>query len=223
MRGLALLVLVTVGCLETMPKPYCSRMPTGEAKCFATEAERLAEYETRNPKPAPPPRSTAVHPLVAAELERQEAEKKEREARDAEYEARRAADLAAREERAARKRRAADRVSDKVYAVPVVSALLCEREEALVELRDAMRREERVTAIGGVRDLRERRELAEGVELNTQETAALKRVLQKMGAARLACGAVERLRACRADEKTCDTETRDVADVWRAGYATYLE
>ncbi len=212
-----LLILLSIaGCASMEPRPYCSPGPDGRI-CFQTEAERSADWERKHPPPQLAPRvavEVAARQEAAAADER--AEKAARDEHEAalqrHYEAEQARQQAARE----REARAADHASQARWAVPVVSALICQRREALEGLKGDAAREARLTVGSGVKDLRALREIATGRDDNQQAIKALNAALERFGVAPVACAGVAELETCRLQGDACpEGETRDAADVWR--------
>lgn len=213
-------------------KKYCSRADDGQKVCFATEEERVADYQRRQREHVAAHRSEldARAAGIKADDHRRSAEHeaqqhKVRADAIAYEEKREAARLehqkqqeAATQEAQAKKDRIRAMAGDKAYAVPVLSAMICRMEAENRSYAEDMQREKRVTAASGVMNLKDRRDIAESVDGNRSEITRLTALLRsRHGAARMPCKDVWPIVECNDDAKNCTGETREYGELWRYG------
>jgi hypothetical protein len=189
---------VLLGCSFSIGKPHCTNV-NGTKQCFATKEERddyLVERQ-RQEQAAELTREQqdqreqleAVEAIRDAALERQRQEKEERARREAEYEARRQAEQQKREDEKNRREQLRQLATQKDYAVPIMSAMLCQHQEQIASYNEDMKREQRLEASSGVRNLTARREIAEGVDDAKLAMKELKGLLRsRFGASPESCG-----------------------------------
>jgi hypothetical protein len=204
---------------------YCNRARAeDEPACYATEAQRAAAYHGAEYEAERPAREAAVANAAAQEAER-------RDAWQAEKEQKAAAEIAAREERerktaefvAERDRKDATKAAaalevhnlalDKEYAGPAISAIMCSIDDEVRGLRADLAHEKRVTAVGGVVDLKARNDIASGLVDDSD-------ALARYGTARVPCKDVAGVEACHQNLSNCDGRTHDIAQVWVAELGT---
>lgn len=196
-----LITLISLaGCGPTME--HCVRSPAGE-QCFETRAEQYRELHRQQGELAA--RIAAESKARNAEVERQawaERAAEERRASElevsadqsravalAEYRVRTAREAAERQALAERVSLAAARASDPVYAVPALSAMICEREALIASLGTEARREARLSAAAGATRPKVRFEIAEAADDAKVEVGKLKAALARLGGTRVACSA----------------------------------
>lgn len=214
---------------------YCTqRGGDPEPACYPSEAERAAAWREREAEgrlawaAAHPEETKALaeeRARATSDFEaRQRAQAQEadglaaaRVQDDSDRAAARAAEAAAREAEAARLELARQRTTDPAYAIPALSALICQQQAREAEFRADLKREARISAISGVIDKRSRSSLAAGVVDAQDRAAKLRQRLHAVGAAPLPCVAVAPLLACRVREEACrsDPSARDQVDVLR--------
>jgi hypothetical protein len=119
---------------------------------------------------------------------------------------------------------------DARYAVPVLSAMICEAEQGVEDGRADLEHEKKIGRMSGAVSLSALRAAAEVIDENENDIKNLKKVLRdKWSAARVPCGKLAGLRACHRaappsassapDAAQCAPADRDTADVW-LGYAS---
>jgi hypothetical protein len=238
----SLLALLLTGCASLTHEPgtpyggaYCTqRGGDPEPACYPSEADRSAAWHQREAEgrkawaaehPAEARAEAAERAHLASDFQaRQRAEvqvtadlaaARVQEADD--REAARAAEDQARQAEAARLELACQRTADPTYAIPALSALLCQQQAREAEFRADLQREARITAISGVVDKRSRSSLAAGVVDAQDRSGRLRQRLRAVGVTQpLPCAAIATLLACRAgDELACrsDPSARGVVDV----------
>jgi hypothetical protein len=109
--------------------------------------------------------------------------------------------------------------TQKTYAVPAISSIICKIEEDLVELRGKLAREKRVAALGGATDLRELHELSSQIIDDRDEIVVWRTSLKRFGAQPLTCKDAASVTKCRQSDATnCDDISRDAAAVLEQEY-----
>jgi hypothetical protein len=207
---------------------YCFQEAGKEDACYQTDRERVAAQARRAAElEAAQGRERQAAMFPAGETKdqkfwREEAEKKAAEAkeRDAVYAERNRQRQAEADAKAARAAELKAMASDPKYAVPAISAIMCSIEAELVELREKLAREKRVTAVSGVINLRARDEVADEIVQDTDELATWRESLKRLGATQLPCKTVAPIVACRSSLETCDEASRQPAEVWAKEQAT---
>jgi hypothetical protein len=215
---------------------YCTqRGGDPEPACYPSEAERSAawhqrETEGRQAWAAEHPEEAQTEAderariasdfqarqRIQAQAEADQAAARVQDARDRADA--RATENEARAAEATRLELARQRTAEPAYAVPALSALLCQQQDREASFRRDLQREARITAISGVIDRKSRSSLAAGVVDAQDRTAALRQRLRAVGGQPLPCAAVAPLLACRTgDEMACRAEprARDKVDVLR--------
>jgi hypothetical protein len=190
MRSL-LLVLSLTGCAETAVQ-HCARSAArGVDECFATPAERDAYIAAdRDQRARRIAAESHVRMAERARLEKEQsdAEARQREEAEAAYRERVEAEREARRVKDEREATARQRAMAPAWAVPALSALICESQSNLTELGAETQQQGRIEANGGVKDLRARREIAESVEEQRSAISRRRAVLRdRFGARPSAC------------------------------------
>lgn len=109
--------------------------------------------------------------------------------------------------------------TEKEYAIPAISVLICRRENDLADLHAKMAREAAITQTSGVMDMSERRDIAESVQDAQDEIRGLRTALLKTQRAQpLPCAQVKTTLSCIAEKHDCS----DV-DAIRADIIDYAE
>lgn len=102
------------------------------------------------------------------------------------------------------------------YAVPAISALVCDLRDRIREAEGGLRRQEQIEHLSGVAMLLERRSIGEDEyttrRLIDQWTAALR---ANFSAAPLGCSAVQQIVVCNYDTSKCTPETSTLVEVWQ--------
>ncbi|HTA90328.1 MAG TPA: hypothetical protein VK745_12150 [Polyangiaceae bacterium] len=111
--------------------------------------------------------------------------------------------------------------TDKAYAVPAISAIMCSIDDELADLREQLAREKRVSVIGGVTSLGDRHEISSNIVDDTDELAVWRASLKRFASGRLPCKDVAPIARCRKSDLTdCADGSRDPAAVWAQEYET---
>ena len=109
--------------------------------------------------------------------------------------------------------------TEKEYAIPAISVLICRRENDLADLHAKMAREAAITQTSGVMDMSERRDIAESMQDAQDEIRGLRAALLKTQRAQpLPCVQVKTTLSCVAEKRDCS----DV-DAIRADIIDYAE
>ncbi len=224
-----------LGCAELLPSggpgtpgggPYCNRSLTrAAAECYPTEAQRAGAYQTTETEREGPAREAAVTAADAQESERQNALRAEelQKATDEaaareERERKTAAFVAERDRKDAARADAAlvahNRALDKQYAVPAISAIMCSIDDEILKLRADLAHEKRVTATGGVVNLKARNDIATDLVDDTDELAGWRKALARFNAPRVPCKDVTGVEKCHHGLAQCEGITHDIAQVW---------
>jgi hypothetical protein len=218
--------LTALGCAET-GQEYCITSPSAPFACYSTAAERdtrRAELErARVDLVAAGARADEIERAARRSELDEEARKAaaEREAAEVTAGERRLAQQAELAEREARTARAQGRLNDPAYAGPALSALLCERERDLAELRVTEVRESRIEYDSGVRSLAARRAIVVEREKYEGEAFAYRKGLARIGAKRAPCAAVQPAIECFLRSRCETPAARDTADVMQYAPAHY--
>lgn len=217
-----------IGCASAPDRVHCIS-PTAE--CFETAAERdsrRAELERGRlaTLEAQAAARGAAHQARQAELDAAaKADAERRNAGLAAHRERRQREAAEQAEAEAREARAKTRLEDPAFAVPALSALLCEAESDLAgyrgELADVARQER--AAGGDLVDLQARGEIGRDVALAREQSAAYRKGLGN--AKRLPCPVVQPIMDCllrsACDGNVAGLAARDLADVARYAPARF--
>lgn len=230
--GQASLWIALAGCGALLPGPAGS--PEGGDYCIEKVGRPKACYQT--PDERSRAQDDADRAEVAAQLEKDHREQDARWARaqaeqKAQAESRFAEKMDALAERNAAKQSFADaeaaqraeihqRASDRAYAVPAISAIMCSIQDEIVGLKADLAHEKRVTAIGGVVNLSARDEAANDIVDDTDELKTWGQALKRFGATQQACKEVAAIVACRHKVESCDEASRGAAEVWDKEQAT---
>jgi len=233
MRYLCIAFALT-GCAEIFPPstpgtpgggPFCSRLPSGESACYPTEAERAAAWANLQEEQGRPARE-AARAAAAEDDARSRAEfERMQEARAADAERARVeqadhakAWVAARDakdqEKAAVEAQVHAKALDQTYAVPAISAIMCSIDDEVRGLKKDLEREKRVTAVGGVTNLRARNEIASDLVDDADELKGWQASLTRYGGQRMSCKEVAAIEPCRHALESCEGATRNAAEVW---------
>jgi len=201
-------------------------MPNREKACYPTEEERVRAYNALREETERPAREAAQaeywrqEAARKAALEREDEEKKQREAdaraeREAQAQAWRARTEAEESKKAAAAAEVHKMALDKANAVPAISAIICDIESGITDLRQQLDREKRVSALGGATNLADRHQIASQIVDDTDELAGWRAALKRLGAERLPCKSVAGITKCKqSDMRECDDASRGPAVVW---------
>lgn len=216
-------------------KKFCAHDQKGGQVCFASEGEREQYFRKREQTAALEQRSVeaerkrgwaeqAERDRVREELRRKEADAK-RDTERLELAERNRLHQEAKQAKQDETDRRTEQLkawsAEKTYAVPAISALICEHEQSLAARHADLRREQKIETIGGVSNYRDRRLIAEGIQSDREAIAQWQAYLREQyKAERKPCGALQAILACRADASACDGPGRDQADVAGYLYAT---
>lgn len=206
--------------------PYCNHVATGaEAECYPTETQRADAWHAKEAESDRATREAARLAAIAEEAERQERVRVDREQKMAEEtasreeSARKIAEFVAERDRkdavvAATAAAVHQRALDKEYAGPAISAIMCSIDDEVRGLRADLAHEKRVTAVGGVVDLKARNDIASGLVDDAEELDGWRKALTRYGAARVPCKDVAGVDACHHGLAQCEGKTRDIAQIW---------
>lgn len=226
---------VMLSCAELLPSTepgtpgggaYCNQaQPGAGAKCYPTEAQREAAYHAEQDEKDRPAREAAVIAATAQEAGRQKALRAEEQQKASdeaaarqERERKTAAFVAERDRKEAAREAAARAVHnmalDKEYAGPAISAIMCSIDSEIIKLKADLAHEKRVTATGGVINLKARNDIASDLVDDSDELEGWRKALVRVGASRLPCKSVVGVEECHHGLAQCDGKTHDVAQVW---------
>jgi hypothetical protein len=104
---------------------------------------------------------------------------------------------------------------DPAYFVPVLSAMLCRSGQRVATLNAELQRERSVEARGGIIDVQARRQIAEGLQSESEYASAIRKALAARQRTPRSCQAVADLIKCR-DVGACEEKLGDEAALWRS-------
>jgi len=226
--GRTLLVAVAVaGCSFSIGKPHCANVGDGTKQCFATKQEREEFFAQRQRDAEAAEQAKeqerqreqleAVAAIRDNALERERQEKQAREDRDAKLAAMQEEDQRKRDEEKAHREKLRELATQKEYAVPILSAMICDEQDQIASYNEDLKREQRIESSSGVRNLHARREIAEGVDDSKIAIKELKELLRaRFNAAPEPCAAKHRaIVECRNQASACTDEGITYAEIWR--------
>lgn len=227
MANLGWLLAIT-GCTASLQlgKPYCANAGDGTQKCFATKQEREEFWAQQgdNQRAAEKKQADDRQREIAAEDARaDEAEEarrakatREREEREAIVRDREAEEQRRRDSEKQQREELRQLATQKEYAVPIISTMICENRSELTGYEEDLKHERRIEAESGVRDLKARRDIAEGMDASRTEikewTAFLK---NRYAASPATCAPLHQAISECHRGNSCSDEARRYADVWR--------
>ncbi len=210
--------ILEAGCAAVLLNVACVPQKKQDYEIFAEQRERARQAEqkqavsARRQETRPnPPRESMMDKMRRERREEQERASAEQER---EMEERREAEHTAKEEADERRMEIRGKAADPQYAVPVISAIICDEQALIRSYKEDLARENAVTRSSGVTDLGNRRAIGEGMQSAKERIAEWKAALRKNHrAAPKACSDVESVVACKRRD-ACNEVDKELAEIW---------